>query len=94
MRDDTARLPANVGPSRGSNDPGPERSPVISTRSVAAELDPAAFVVCRRGGSAREPAAHRVPSPAVGCSRARTAIIRGDLRTALPTLPAFIVEGA
>lgn len=48
----------------------------------------------RRGGSAREPAAHRVPSPEVVGSGARTVIIRGDLRAGRPTFPALGVEGA
>ena len=46
----------------------------------------------RRGGSAREPAAHRVPSPTVVYSDARTVIIHGDVRAALRALPAESID--
>jgi DNA modification methylase len=46
----------------------------------------------RRGGSAREPAADRVPSPSVAYADARTAIIHGDVRAALHTLPCNSVD--
>lgn len=41
----------------------------------------------RRGGGAGEPAAHPVPPPRVVYADARTAIIQGDVRSSLQTLP-------
>jgi DNA modification methylase len=46
----------------------------------------------RRGGGAGEPAAHPVPLPRVAYSDARTAIIHGDVRAALSTLPANSID--
>ena len=46
----------------------------------------------RRGGSAREPAAHPVPSPEVAYSDARTAIFHGDVRESLAALPADSID--
>ncbi len=46
----------------------------------------------RRGGGAGEPAAHPVPPPSIAYSDARTAIIHGDVRAALRTLPASAID--
>ena len=64
------------------SDPDVARSPDIASLSSSR----------RRGGSAREPAAHPVPSPGVAYSDARTAILHGDVRASLRTLPANSVD--
>jgi DNA modification methylase len=46
----------------------------------------------RRGGGAGEPAANQVPPPSVVYSDARSAIIQGDARSALRTLPVASVD--
>jgi DNA modification methylase len=46
----------------------------------------------RRGGGAGEPAAHPVPSPRLAYSDARTAILHGDVRASLRTLPANSID--
>ena len=46
----------------------------------------------RRGGCAREPAAHPVHSPVVAYSDARTVILHGDVRSSLRTLPANSID--
>ena len=92
MRDDASPSAATVGPSRRSHNPAPERSPTTPTTSLSVEPDPAASLLSRRGGSAREPAAHRVPSPAVVYSDSRTAILLGEVRSALRTLPSSSVD--
>ena len=46
----------------------------------------------RRGGGAGEPTAHSVPPPSVVYSDARSAIIQGDVRAALRTLPPGSVD--
>jgi len=46
----------------------------------------------RREGGAGEPAAHPVPSPRLAYSDARTAILHGDVRASLRTLPANSVD--
>ncbi len=46
----------------------------------------------RRGGAAGEPAAHPVPSPRLAYSDARTAILHGDVRASLRTLPANSID--
>src|SRR5579859_3893298 len=46
----------------------------------------------RRGGGAEEPTADSVPPPSVVYSDARSAIIQGDVRAALRTLPADSVD--
>src|SRR5437879_1027962 len=59
---------------------------------VAPDVALASSPVSRRGGSAREPAAHRVPSPELVYSDAWTAILLGEVRSALRTLPASSVD--
>lgn len=92
VRDNAEPSATTVGPSRQSDNRAAERSPASPTPSLSAEPDSSTSVLCRRGGSAREPAAHRVPSPEVVYSDSRTAILLGEVRTALRTLPASSVD--
>src|SRR5437879_1650410 len=46
----------------------------------------------RRGGGTGEPTAHSVPPPSVVYSDARSAIIHGDVRAGLRTLPGASVD--
>ncbi len=46
----------------------------------------------RRGGGAGEPAAHLVPPPRIAYADARTAILHGDVRASLQTLPADTID--
>lgn len=92
VRDDADPSAPAAGPSKQLDNRAPEPSPATQTPSLPAEPAPASSFVCRRGGSAREPAAHRVPSPEVVYSDSRTAILLGEVRSALRTLPASSVD--
>jgi len=92
VRDDAARAAATVGLSRRLDNPAPERNRATPTTCPPAEPDPSSSLLGRRGGSAREPAAHRVPSPEVVYSDSRTAILLGEVRSALRTLPVSSVD--
>ncbi len=54
--------------------------------------DPEVVSTVRRGGGAGEPAALPVPPPRIAFSDARTAIIHGDVRASLATLPANSID--
>src|SRR2546427_2037815 len=92
VRDDAARSAATVGPSPRSDNPAPERNRATPTTSPPAKPEPPSSLFGRRGGSAREPAAHRVPSPELVYSDAWTAIVHGEVRAALRTLPSDSVD--
>jgi len=92
VRDDAARSAATVGPSPRSGNPAPERNRATPTTSPLAKPDPPSSLLGRRGGSAREPAAHRVPSPELVYSDAWTGIVHGEVRAALRTLPSNSVD--
>jgi DNA modification methylase len=53
---------------------------------------PAVASPVRRGGGAGEPAAHPVPPPRVAYSDARSAIVQGDVKASLLTLPANSID--
>ena len=87
MRDDAVPSAAVDGPSRRSDSPAPKRCRATPTPPSPADPDPSASLFRRRGESAREPAAHRVPSPEVVYSDSRTAILLGEVRSTLRTVP-------
>ena len=92
VRDDAVPSVDVIGPPQRLDNRAPDRSPATPTPSLSAEPGPLASLLGRRGGSAREPAAHRVPSPEVVFSDSRTAILLGEVRSALRTLPASSVD--
>ena len=61
-------------------------------QSSVAKSDPVLTTGERRRGGAGEPAAHPVPPPRVAYSDAHTAIIHGDVRASLQTLPVNSID--
>jgi DNA modification methylase len=76
----------------GSHPPPAEHASVTRPDQLPTDTVDATSTAGRRGGGAGEPAAHPVPPPRIAFSDARTAIVHGDVRTSLRTLPTSSVD--